>query len=71
MEDRREFFRKSLGFLAGTAIFLSPLGAFLKKAYGEAKKIILPKGTKRQSLIQKNPNTIDPRNLEVTPAQGF
>ena len=71
MEDRREFFKRSLGFLTGAVIFFSPLAGFVKRAYGEAKKIILPKGTKRQSLIQKNPKTIDPRNLEVTPLKDF
>ena len=71
MEDRREFFKRSLGFLTGAVIFFSPLAALVKRAYGEAKRIILPKGTKRQSLIQKNPKTLDPRNLELTPLKDF
>ena len=71
MEDRREFFKKSLGFVAGAAILFSPLAAFVKTVYGKTKKIILPKGTKRQSLIQKNPRSIDARNLEVTPLNDF
>ena len=71
MTDRREFFKKSLGFMAGAIVLISPLAAFVKKAYAKTKKIILPKGTKRQSLIQKNPKTIDARNLEVTPLKNF
>jgi len=37
----------------------------------EAKKIVLPKGTYRQSLIQKNPAELDTRNLDITPLQDF
>jgi sulfoxide reductase catalytic subunit YedY len=33
--------------------------------------MILPKGTKRSSLINKNPNSLDTRNLEITPLKDF
>jgi DMSO/TMAO reductase YedYZ molybdopterin-dependent catalytic subunit len=71
MENRRQFLKKSLGFMGGAGIFFLPLGAFVQRVYGKAKKIVLPKGTKRNSLIQKNPKSLDTRNLEITPIEDF
>ncbi|MCF8127740.1 MAG: molybdopterin-dependent oxidoreductase [Deltaproteobacteria bacterium] len=71
MENRRQFLKKSLGFMGGAGIFFLPLGAFVQRVYGKAKKVILPKGTKRNSLIQKNPKSLDTRNLEITPIEDF
>jgi DMSO/TMAO reductase YedYZ molybdopterin-dependent catalytic subunit len=71
MENRRQFLKKSLGFMGGAGIFFLPLGAFVQRVYGKAKRIILPKGTKRNSLIQKNPGSLDTRNLEITPIEDF
>lgn len=71
MENRREFFKRSLGFITGAGILFSPLASFIKNAYGKTKKIILPKGTKREALIQKDPKSFDTRNLEVTPLKDF
>jgi DMSO/TMAO reductase YedYZ molybdopterin-dependent catalytic subunit len=71
MENRRQFFKKSLGFIAGAGILFSPLASFVQRVYGKTKKIILPKGTKRETLVQKNPKSLDARNLEVTPLKDF
>ncbi|MBT3258331.1 MAG: molybdopterin-dependent oxidoreductase [Deltaproteobacteria bacterium] len=71
MENRREFFQKALGFIAGAGILFSPLASFVKNVYGKTKKIILPKGTKMETLIQRNPESFDTRNLEVTPLKDF
>ncbi len=71
MEDRRQFLKKSLGFIGFAGLFVLPLGVFVKRVYGEVKRIILPKGTKRKSLIQKNPKSLDTRNLEITPIEDF
>lgn len=35
------------------------------------QKIILPEGTKRESLVDKNPAHLDARNLEITPLSEF
>ena len=43
----------------------------LRRAVAETKRKILPKGTRRESLIELNPNAIDPRNLEITPLNDF
>ncbi len=71
MVKRREFLKKASVFFAGVLIWLSPVFPFLHKAFGQAKKIILPKGTPRESLIDKNPATLDARNLEITPLDHF
>ncbi len=71
MENRRQFFKKLFGLIGGVSIVLFPLATFVQKVYGKAKKVILPKGTERNSLIQKDPETLDTRNLEVTPLEEF
>jgi sulfoxide reductase catalytic subunit YedY len=71
MNRRREFLKISIGFLASIAVFLSPLFSAVRSAYAKAKKTILPKGTKRESLIYKNPRSLDTRNLETTALEDF
>lgn len=71
MENRRQFLKKSLGFMGCAGIFFLPLSAFVQRAYGKAKRIILPKGTKLNSLIQRNPKSLDTGNLEITPIEDF
>ncbi len=71
MENRRQFLKKSLGFMGYAGIFFLPFGALIQRAYGKAKRIILPQGTKRNSLVQKNPASLDTRNLEITPIEDF
>jgi DMSO/TMAO reductase YedYZ molybdopterin-dependent catalytic subunit len=71
MVRRREFLQKASAFIGGILICISPLFSFLRNAFGEAKKIILPKGTPRETLIDKNPATLDARNLAITPVDHF
>jgi sulfoxide reductase catalytic subunit YedY len=71
MEKRRRFLKAVLGFLAGIGVLLSPIFKGVKMVYGKTKKMILPKGTKRESLVLKNPRQIDARNLEITPLTEF
>jgi DMSO/TMAO reductase YedYZ molybdopterin-dependent catalytic subunit len=71
MNRRREFLRVSIGFLASMGLLLSPLFSAVQSAYAKAKKTILPKGTKRESLIYKNPRLLDTRNLETTALEDF
>ncbi|EFK07518.1 oxidoreductase molybdopterin binding domain protein [delta proteobacterium NaphS2] len=71
MENRRQFLKKSLGFIGFSSIFFLPLSTFVQKVYGKVKRIILPKRTKLNSLIQKNPKSLDTRNLEITPIENF
>jgi sulfoxide reductase catalytic subunit YedY len=52
-------------------MWLSPLFGAFRLVYGKAKKIILPKDTKRADLIDKDPEDLDARNLEITPLKDF
>ncbi len=52
-------------------LFLGPPFSAVRWAYAKAKKTILPKGTKRESLIRRNPSSLDTRNLEITPLEDF
>ena len=65
MENRRQFLKQSLVLIGGAGIFFLPLTAFVQRVYGKAKKIILPKGTERNSLIQENPGSLDTRNFRT------
>lgn len=65
------FFKTAFGLSAGLGLWLSPWLSFLRQGFAKAKRIILPKGTKRQSLINKNPAHLDARNLEITPLKHF
>ena len=71
MKTRRNFIREILGGLGFAGLFLSPFSAWVQSVLAEAKKIILPKETKRESLVGRNPADLDTRNLEITPLKDF
>lgn len=71
MNKRRKFLKVGVALLASTAFFLSPLFAGIRWIYAKVQKIILPKGTKRGSLLGKDPESLDMRNLEITPLENF
>lgn len=71
MEKRRQFLKVLVGALALAGTGLGGLAAMAKRVFAETKKIILPKGTPRESLIDKNPAELDAGNLEVTPLERF
>ena len=71
MEDRREFFRKSLGFLAGTAIFLSPLGAFVKTVLRENEKDHPPQGNQKAVPHTEESKIHRCKEPRCDPAQRF
>lgn len=71
MEKRREFLGITFGFLAGAGLWMSPFFSFIRVACAKAKKMILPRDTKRESLIDKNPADLDTRYLDPTPLKDF
>jgi sulfoxide reductase catalytic subunit YedY len=71
MEKRRQFIKLILGFLAGIGVLFSPLAAGARLAWAKAKKIILPKGTRLDTLVGKNPANLDTRNLDLTHVEEF
>jgi DMSO/TMAO reductase YedYZ molybdopterin-dependent catalytic subunit len=71
MEKRRQFLRKIFGFVAGVSLSLTPAFSLLKAALAKSARTILPKGTKRETLVNQNPADLDATHLEVTPLQDF
>ncbi len=70
-EDRRQFLGKGLRLIFSVGLLFNPLVSLVGRGYAEARKIILPKGTKRESLVSEDPSLLDTRNLEITPLQEF
>lgn len=71
MEKRRQFLKLLLGGAAWVGMGLGSVFSMARWVIAETGRIILPKGTPRESLIDKNPAELDARNLEVTPLENF
>lgn len=70
MKDRRQFLKTAFGFLLGLGMWLNPVLNGIRKAFGKAKTI-LSANTTRESLINKDPGTLDTRNLKLTDLKDF
>ena len=71
MKERRQFLKLFMGLFAGSYLLFGPFFSALRWAYAKVQKTILPKGTKRESLISKDPKSLDTTNLETTPLKDF
>ena len=71
MQRRRQFLKKSLEVVAGSGLLLSPLFSWIRLAYAEMKKVVLPSDTPRINLIGKNPAALDTHKLAITPLKDF
>jgi sulfoxide reductase catalytic subunit YedY len=71
MSPRRSFFIILFYTAAGITFWLNPLVSLIRRAYGQSKRILLPRGTKMTSLVDKNPADLDTQNLEVIPLTQF
>lgn len=71
MNSRRQFIQKTIQFFAFVGFFFNPIYSSIRTVYARTKRIIVPKGTKMTSLIEKNPAHLDTRNLEVIPLEEF
>ncbi len=71
MNYRRRFIKLILSGIAGLGLLFSPLTAGIRLALAKTKKIILPKGTRMENLIGKDPADLDTRNLDLTPLEEF
>ena len=71
MNARRTFFKLILRLAAGMVFGLTTVSSFMSRAYAQSKRLILPKGTKMTSLVDKNPADLDTRHLEVIPLTQF
>lgn len=71
MYKRRQFLKLGLGMVAGISSFLNPMFSAVRWVYAKGEKLILPKTTSRESLIDKDPSMLDTRNLELTNLKDF
>ncbi len=71
MKTRRQFITWVLKWLARLSLIVMTIGATLKKAWAQTKRFIVPRGTDLSTLRNKNPATLDTRNLEVLPLDAF
>jgi DMSO/TMAO reductase YedYZ molybdopterin-dependent catalytic subunit len=71
MKGRRQFLKTTLAALAGVGVLFESPFSFLRPLRAGERRIILPKGTKRESLAHKNPANLDTRNLDITPLKDF
>ena len=71
MNTRRQFIKISVKFLSGLGVLFNNMGIWITKAYAQAKRFLVPKGTDLSSLRNKNPATLDTRNLEILPLKDF
>lgn len=71
MHHRRDFLKLGAGFLAFMGCLFDPLFSTIRRVCAEVQKTILPSDTKRESLIYKDPKSLDARNLQTTPLKDF
>ena len=71
MHNRRQFIKMIMGFLSWIGLIFSPVFNGIRVVLAKTKKIILPKGTRMDTLINKNPANLDTRNLDLTPVEAF
>jgi DMSO/TMAO reductase YedYZ molybdopterin-dependent catalytic subunit len=71
VKTRRQFIKLILGFFSGMGLVFSPIFKGVRVAFAKVKKIILPKGTRMDTLVGKNPANLDTRNLDLTPVEAF
>ena len=71
MKRRRQFIKLMMGFFAGMGVLFSPFAAGCRWVWAKAQKIMLPKGTRVENLIGKNPANLDTKNLDLTPLEEF
>ncbi len=71
MKERRQFLKTALATFAGAGFLFNPFISFIRPLRAGERKIILPQGTKRESLAHRNPANLDTRNLDITPLKDF
>jgi len=68
---RRTFLSRLASWAAFAGILTSPVVSLVSSAVAGAKKVLIPRRTSRDALIDKNPGHLDPRNLDLTPLKEF
>jgi sulfoxide reductase catalytic subunit YedY len=71
MRTRRNFLRNGISGLVAVGFLLDPLLSAVGKVWAKTRKIVVRPGTNRRDLINKNPESLDASQLEVTPLKDF
>ena len=71
MKTRRQFITWALRLIAGLSLVITTIKGTLKRAWAQTKRFIVPKDTDLSTLRNKDPATLDTRNLEVLPLDAF
>ncbi|MBW2469756.1 MAG: molybdopterin-dependent oxidoreductase [Deltaproteobacteria bacterium] len=71
MKTRRQFITWALKLLAVLSTFVATIRVTLIKAWAQAKRFIVPRDTDLSTLRNKDPATLDTRNLEILPLEAF
>ncbi len=71
MLTRRTFVAFALKSLSLLSLFLGASFLGVHRIWAIAKKTVVPRGTRREQLVDKNPADLDTSNLEVTPLTDF
>jgi len=71
MQNRRKFIKMTMGFISGIGLLFGPVSNGIRVVFAKAKRVILPNGTRMDTLINKNPANLDTRNLDLTPMEAF
>jgi len=71
MRGRREFMKKAIGYFISLGFLCSPFFSVIRAGFARTRQVVLAKGTRRESLVNKNPAELDTRNLEITPLKDF
>ncbi len=71
MYRRRRFIKIIMGLAGVLGLLFNPLAGMVRLAMAKAKRVLLPRGTKMDDLIRRNPAKLDTRNLTLTPIEAF
>ncbi|MGO9566207.1 MAG: molybdopterin-dependent oxidoreductase [Desulfomonilaceae bacterium] len=71
MLTRRSFIGFTFRALSLMYLLLEPLFSGVARAWAYAKKTVIPLGTRREDLVDRNPAGLDTSDLEVTPVAEF
>lgn len=71
MENRRQFFQSTARYFTLVAAFFSPLSLWIRRAFAQTARKLLPADYPKDSLITVDPDTVDARNLDITPLKEF
>jgi DMSO/TMAO reductase YedYZ molybdopterin-dependent catalytic subunit len=71
MGTRRDFVRKVCATLASLEVLSDPVFSFVGKVLARTDRIVVPRGTSRKDLVNKDPKALDTSRLEITPLNEF